>query len=67
MSTVRFTKKIEQESSGFVVAYVFNETGKKVGHDFWSNPFLSQEAKLKKAHTWADKYIELCEKYVTPE
>ena len=27
MSVVRFTKKIEQESSGFVVAYVFNEIG----------------------------------------
>ena len=62
----RFGKTIEQTDTGMVVAKVFNlATGERVGLEFFSFPFSSQERRLIKAHSWADKWIANCETYCT--
>lgn len=57
----KFYKKITQRCSR-VEAEVYDEEGVCVGWEWFMT--WSQEYRLKKAHAWADKYIENCEKYV---
>ncbi len=58
-----YTKKIESTSTGMVVASCYHINGDRVGVEFFSNPFNSLETRFIKAHKWADKRIEICEKH----
>jgi len=66
-----FQKSVKGSSTGMVVAEVMRtdrDTGEKlecVGQEFFSFIFDSQETKFEKAHKWADKQMEICEKYET--
>lgn len=59
-------KVVEQMESGSVYVGVFDEeTKKRIGYNFYSFGFLPgwQERNLKKAHAWADAYMENVEKH----
>lgn len=60
-----YTKTVEVSDTGMVIARVFanaedNHELRRVGVDFFSNPFLSLERRIKQAHKWADKHAEIC-------
>lgn len=64
-------KEIEITDTGMVVAEVFCEDGRRTALEFFGTSFLDQfikspkrtENNCKKAHDWADKMIEVCDKY----
>lgn len=61
-----YHKVIEQTDTGMVIASVYdNITGNRIGLEFFTWPPLIQETRLKRAHKWADKWIENCIKYCT--
>ena len=66
-------KQIEITSTGMIIAEVFCEDGRRTALEFFNSGFLDQfrnkqspehiEKRLKDAHKWADKMIEVCNKY----
>lgn len=62
---MRYTKSVEVSSTGMVIVSVCNDTGRKCGLAFFS-PFFGTnkgvERMCRKAHTWADERIRICEK-----
>lgn len=61
---MNYTKTIEQNSLGMVLAEVHDVVTKKcVGYKYFYSIFSSQEARFKAAHKWADNLAATCEKY----
>lgn len=62
---MKYNKQITVNSLDMVLAEVISEDGRTVGSKFFYNSFFwgkSVESLFKKAHQWADKRIETCEK-----
>jgi len=61
-----FNKAIQQSDTGMVIASVFDESGQRVGLKMFTWPPFdrNQHKRLERAHSWADKWIENCERYV---
>lgn len=64
-------KEIEITDTGMIVARVYCEDGRRTALEFFGNGFLDQfisspertEKHCLEAHKWADKMIEVCDKY----
>lgn len=57
-------KFISQSDTGVVIASVYNQnTGNRVGLEFFHWPPFFQERRLQRAHRWADEWMKNCEKY----
>lgn len=64
---MNYVKTIQQTGTGMVIAEVFDSKGNRVGLEFFEWPPFLQETRLKRAHSWADKWIANCTKYCTPQ
>lgn len=66
-------KEIEITSTGMIVARVYCEDGRRTALEFFNSGFLDQfrnknapehlEKRCKEAHEWADKMIDVADKY----
>lgn len=64
-------KEIEITDTGMIVAEVFCEGGRRTALEFFGNSFIDSfitspertEKHCLEAHKWADKMIEVCNKY----
>ncbi|HBG32056.1 MAG TPA: hypothetical protein DDW98_15765 [Gammaproteobacteria bacterium] len=67
---MRYRKVIEVTCTGMVVAQVFSADGRRVGLELFAgilgNSPGAIERRFKRAHSWADKQISVCEKYERP-
>ena len=62
---MKYKKEIEVTSTGMVVARVKDELGNTKGLEFFSALISTNKAverKCKKAHSWADERIKICER-----
>ena len=68
-------KQIEITSTGMIIAEVFCEDGRRTALEFFGNSFIDifitsperTEKHCIEAHKWADKMIEVCNKYEIKE
>lgn len=70
---MKYYKEIEITCTGMIIARVFCVDGRRTGLEFFNTGFLDQsrnkqapehiEKRCIEAHKWADKMIEICDKY----
>ena len=62
---MKYRKEIEVSSTGMVIARVIDDCGGTKGLEFFSSIFNTNkrvEKNCKKAHSWADERIAVCER-----